>query len=368
MSSKVCCLFNFAAHYRQPIYTLIDKQFPCDFFIGNQTHTPIQRMDYNVLSGFKCELEYRKVFMKFYYLKGSRKALFKRYDFYVLTGDPFCLSNWLILLSSIFFKSKTVLWTHGWYGKETKYRRVVKKAFFNLADKILLYGNYAKQLMVKEGIPEAKMTCIYNSLDYSHQKSLRDQLSRSDLFEKYFRNSDPTLIYIGRIQKVKRIDLILLAMDVLRSKNIFVNLVIVGPDDGGQPLQPVIHALDLERRVWMFGACYDESIVAPLLYNASVCVSPGNVGLTAIHAATYGTPTITHSNFSQQMPEFEVIEPGVTGEFFIENDAVDLARVINLLISQTEEARENVRKACYKIIDDKYNPFYQLKVLKSIIG
>ena len=44
-------------------------------------------------------------------------------------------------------------------------------------------------------------------------------------------------------------------------------------------------------------------------------VSPGNVGLTAIHSLSYGTPVLTHNNFNNQMPEVESIQPGFNGYF-----------------------------------------------------
>ena len=76
----------------------------------------------------------------------------------------------------------------------------------------------------------------------------------------------------------------------------------------------------LNQNVCFFGPCYDEFEIGMLIYNAALCVSPGNVGLTAIHSLSYGTPVISHNDFKHQMPEFEAIVPGETGAFFIAND------------------------------------------------
>lgn len=54
---------------------------------------------------------------------------------------------------------------------------------------------------------------------------------------------------------------------------------------------------------------------AEFIYNADLCVSPGNVGLTAMHSLVFGCPVITHNCFEWQMPEFEAIQPGITGDF-----------------------------------------------------
>ena len=49
-------------------------------------------------------------------------------------------------------------------------------------------------------------------------------------------------------------------------------------------------------------------------------VSPGNTGLNAVHALSYGTPVATHNNFNKQMPEAAVVEDQITGFLFNENE------------------------------------------------
>ena len=54
-------------------------------------------------------------------------------------------------------------------------------------------------------------------------------------------------------------------------------------------------------------------------------VSPGNVGLNAVHALSYGTPVITHNNVNNQMPEHETIIENFNGCFHKENDINSIA-------------------------------------------
>jgi glycosyltransferase involved in cell wall biosynthesis len=110
------------------------------------------------------------------------------------------------------------------------------------------------------------------------------------------------------------------------------------------------------------------SIIAELFYNANVCVSPGNVGLTAIHSLTFGCPVITHGNLPDQMPEFEAIRPGITGDFFKENDAYDLSEKIKKWISLNDAQRDETRNAAYKEIDQKWNIHYQINTIRKIIN
>jgi len=51
--NRICGIFNLAAHYRDPIYKQIDKELDCDFFIGDNVKSPMKKMNYPELSGFK---------------------------------------------------------------------------------------------------------------------------------------------------------------------------------------------------------------------------------------------------------------------------------------------------------------------------
>jgi len=125
--------------------------------------------------------------------------------------------------------------------------------------------------------------------------------------------------------KNKKIDLLIDALDLLNVNGIKCNLVIIGKDEEDTKIEKHIDKNQYKGRIWLYGACYDEEIIGELIFNAQLCVSPGNVGLTAMHSLVYGTPVITHNNFSNQGPEFEAIIDGKTGSFFKEDSAEDLA-------------------------------------------
>ena len=103
-----------------------------------------------------------------------------------------------------------------------------------------------------------------------------------------------------------------------------------------------------------------------LIYNADLCVAPGNIGLTAMHVLMFGCPAISHNNFKRQMPEFESIIPGQTGDFFEYDNVDDLARSISRWFALKSGCREEVRRTCYKEIDDYWNPHYQLNLIKKV--
>ena len=167
--NRICGIFNLAAHYRAPIFKQIDKELHCDFFIGDKVKSPIKKMNYLELLGFKKELNNIYLIGSLYWQKGAIRTLFLGYNHYIISGQPLCISTWIILLFTKFTSKKTYLWTHGWYGRETRIKKLIKKVFFGLANHVLLYGDYARDLMIKEGFKADKLHCIYNSLDYDTQ-------------------------------------------------------------------------------------------------------------------------------------------------------------------------------------------------------
>ncbi|WP_150452012.1 glycosyltransferase [Arenibacter lacus] len=368
MKDKICALFNVASFYREPIYMILDKELKCDFYFGDKTHTPIKKMDYSVLSGFQKELKFIKLIGNFNWLQGTIKLLFKGYDTFILTGESYCLSNWLLLLYCNVTNKRIYMWTHGWSGRENRIKRIIKKQIYKLSTGVFLYGDYAKELMLSEGFSEQKLFPIYNSLDYNLHLKLRDKLKKTDVFNSYFKNDNPTLIYVGRLQKAKRIDLIFEAISLLKKENVYVNFIVVGGKSDIDFTEKDLKEWNIAKQVWFYGPCYDETILAELFYNAEVCVSPGNVGLTAVHSLSFGTPVITHKNFKNQGPEFEVITEGKTGSFFDENNVDDLANKIKHYTNMDESQKSEIKSNCYNVIDERYNPHYQLSVIKRVLN
>ena len=151
----------------------------------------------------------------------------------------------------------------------------------------------------------------------------------------------------------------------LNDKDEHYNIAFVGDGVERESLQQQVNRLGISDQVWFYGACYDEKTNAEMIFNADLCVAPGNVGLTAMHTMVFGTPVISHNDFKWQMPEFEAIKPGKTGDFFERNDMQSLARTISKWFTEKKGKREEVRKACYNEIDTNWNPYYQMEIIKK---
>lgn len=364
--NSICCVFNYGSHYRESIFQLMDKELACDFYLGDSLLEKIAPMDYDSLSGYKKLLKNKKFIGNYFWQTGAFSTLMQPYKHYIIDGEPYNISNWVILFFAKLFGKRVYTWTHGWYGRESSVKKCVKKIFFSMAYHNFLYGDYAKNLMIAEGFSSRKLSCIYNSLDYENQLKYRINAKTSSIYSEYFKNEYPNLIFSGRLTKSKRLDMLLIALVQLKNNNQYVNLTLIGPPDIENDLVLLTNKLDLKNEVWFYGECYDELKLSELIFNADLCVSPGNVGLTAIHSLMYGTPVLTHNHFPNQGPEFEAIIDGITGCFYKFNNQKSLEESISMWIFNDKD-REQIRHNCYEIIDNHYNPYFQIQVLKDTI-
>lgn len=369
MTNKILCYFIMASSYRENIYKKMNDEIGCDFIFGERMFD-IKEMNFDVLTSLIIRPK-RKYFIhnKLWIDKGVISFfLNNNYKTLIIGGDAYSITVWIMLVLSRLLGKKIVIWSHGYYGREKRIIRYIKRLMFFFADKIFLYGNYAKDLMIKNKIASSeKLVVLYNSLDYDTQIKERNSLFSESIYQDYFGNNNRNLIFVGRLTKSKHLEMIIDALSILREKGHNYNAVFIGNGDSFDELGHQVFRLGLQKNVWLYGACFNESILAKMIYNADLCISPGNIGLTAIHAMMYGTPIITHNNYAYQGPEFEAIQNHKTGLFFEQNNIISLTQAIDSWFDSVE-SRETIREACYEVIDTKYNPHNQIEIMKSILA
>lgn len=363
--TKLCYVGKYAARYREAIFCAMDKEYDIDWYFNNEK-SDIEEMDTSLLK----HVTYYPIWgnsNKCSWKRGIIPLLFKKkYQNIMMHVETRAVSDWImVMLKSIFYPKKNLYtWAHGWYGKESKIEATMKLWLYHRLTKIFVYGQRAKNLMVEQGIPAEKIVVIHNSLHYDEQKVLRESIRPSNIYIDYFHNENPTLVFIGRLTKVKKLDQLIHAIKILKSRDEFYNLVLVGNGTEKETLMSLVDKEGLKHSVWFYGACYDEKTNAELLYNADLCVAPGNIGLTAMHSLVFGCPCVSHNCFKWQMPEYEAIQEGITGSFFVMDNVDSLANCISNWFKEKKNKREEVRQACFDIIDEEWNPYFQMEVLK----
>lgn len=362
---KVVLINNIFPHYRSEIWEklifLID--FKVEIFFGNNK-SDIFEIN-NSFSKNNCI--FKNIYIKnilVWQIGVIPFVLQNNFDVYIFNGESNCLSTWISAFILKLRNKKIIFWGHGIYGNEKYIIKYFRILFNMLPDIHLLYSDYSKSLLSKY-VSNKKIFVIKNSINYYKSKKYRFNNLNKNYSDKYYFSSDNNyLLFIGRITIKKKIYLLIDALNLLDDK--FV-LIIVGNGHELKNLKNYILQYKLENRVSFFNEIYDEEELSYIISNSDLMVSPGNVGLNVIHSLQYGTPVCTHDNFSNQMPEFESIIPFQTGFFFKENDHNDLAKKIDFWFNNYYK-NAYIKKSCYEMVDNYYNPDYQIKVFKNAIN
>ena len=373
---KILFVTNFFPLYRKNIWKklLDNKKSDVIFYFD-----PIQNEGIQVEKNFFSESKKRKNSFKeiknFYFFgriiwqsKIIRECFSASFNQAIFLGDMNILSTWISLLICKLRNKKTILWTHGFYGNESYIKRFLRIVFYSIGNKYLVYGQRGKKLMVNAGFNENKIFVIYNSLDYDLQKDYFNKYQKNNINRdlNFFRNKKlKTIIFLGRLTSVKKIDQLIKSLKKLNSDMVKFNLLIIGDGPEKSKLKK-ISKKGLEKGwIHFYGKTYEESELSKLIYSSDLMVSPGNTGLNAVHALSYGTPVATHNNFNKQMPEAAVVEDQITGFLFNENDINNLSFKIEQWFSKFNNKTTKAQRR--KIIDEKYNPEYQFKIISEAL-
>lgn len=381
-TKKIGIVYHYLAHYRLPVFRelMSNPHFTFHLISSKDSGNNIKTIDPSLSNVKITDGGLNWHFVKNVWFNGQlflwQRGLMKHiahqnYDGVIFLGNIYYLSTWLAIFYLKLKGRKIYFWTHGVTSKESGIKWRIRKFFYSLADGLMLYGHKAKETMVEQGFADEKLTVIYNSLDYKKQSEYRITAyqDKSNIKEYAFPNPNlPLMVFVGRLTSQKKLSMIIDALEILQNQNYESNLLLIGSGEYHDELTRKVSEKKLQNHVQFYGACYDEETLARLIGNADICVSPGEVGLTAITSLSYGTPVITHGDFNHQMPEYEAIIPGVNGDLFQKDSVEDLAKTIKeWLESHKDVPRKTIAEKCYQIIDDKYNPQRQSQLISDTL-
>ncbi len=358
-------VYPYIPHYRLAVFRALSREenrFEYHFFAGQNT------IDSSIKSTTKSsEINLHHTPIKTYAGLTLQTGIIKicankRVKNIVFLGDPHFVLTWIYALFFRLLGKRVWFWTHGWLRHETGVKGLIRRTFYKLGNGLLLYGNRAQTIGASAGFPTDRLKVIYNSLDYDAQKSVRESISGSITNES---GADVYFACIARLTSICKLDLAIRALKLMQTAGTRrPYLVLIGDGPARAELEAL--AVELEVDVRFLGAIYDEKTIGPVLFNARAVVSPGKIGLTAMHSLAYGTPIITHGNLDLQMPEAEALIPDKTGDFFKPDDVQDLSRVLTKWVQRPRTVQE--RQDCIHEIESKYCPEVQRRLIEAALS
>lgn len=188
-------------------------------------------------------------------------------------------------------------------------------------------SNTSKTNLIALGIAEDTISVIYNGINH-------------DLYKPNFqvKNDTPSIVYLGRFKKYKRLDLLIQALPPLFEKRPDLKFYIVGKGEEEDRLKNLAKELHLEGNIVFQGFVSEEEKVC-FLQKVWLLVTPSmneGWGLTVVEANACGTPAIAFD-----VPGLrDSIVHGKTGLLVKENDFKIFIETIDYLIHNDTLRRE----------------------------
>jgi len=380
MKKKVYIQYNCVAHYRARIFELLSNNNDYDFTVvaDRDADTPfmvtIGELDGRSINQIEAKT-YKITMPKVPTLYIQPKALYHvfkdRPDLVIALGSPYSITAWMLLILCKIINVPVLLWGHGLLGGESGVKWHIRKFFYKMASGQLLYGDYAKKLLTEKGVCSEDLFVVYNSLDYDNQLKIYKKLTAHMKHE--FRNGlgvkkdARLLVFTGRLQPVKRLDMIINAVGLLCKKDLDVHVAFIGDGQQKQFLEELSIKNNVRDKVHFLGASYDEDYLGLVLGSSDLCVIPSGAGLSIMHSLIFGTPVLIHDEVMHHFPEWEAVVENETGLYYKYNDIDDLASKIETALFP-QPIKENIEEKCIEMISKKYNPHMQEKVFVNAVS
>lgn len=177
-----------------------------------------------------------------------------------------------------------------------------------------------KQDLVARGLAADHIEVIPNGVDVEHYTPNPSSAPAER----------PTLLFLGRLKKYKRVDLVLEAVAALAREGLDVELLVGGDGEEHAPLRAQAERLGISDRVRLLGFV-DERVKLELLRRAWVHVltSPKEGwGITILEAAACGTPSVASDGPGLR----ESVVDGETGLLVPHGDVPALVRALAALL------------------------------------
>jgi len=235
------------------------------------------------------------------------------------------------------------------------------------AEKLIALTDLERRQYKQFGIEGEKIEVVPNGIDLSQFASLPE---KGSFREKYGLDTCPIILFLGRIHRIKGLDILIDAFAELRREGIECKLIIAGPDDGFKRECGVriaecgLKQIDLsigeemgKREVSRADVIFTGMVRGEekfsLYVDADVTVLPSrfeNFPSVPFESMMCGTPVVV----STACGVAEMIEAAGAGYGAGAEDSADLKTKMLRVLTNPDEARSSVEKG-RRLIEEKLN-------------
>lgn len=236
----------------------------------------------------------------FFWIKNLSKIV-KRHDVIIAMNDI----HWSNLFFTPFFtRIPFIAWGHG--KSKSKVVNSLRERQGKKIAAYIVYGEEGKKELIDTGIKANKIFISPNTVAVENHQDT----------SIYNKNS---FLYVGRLQRRKKLDVFLRSYSNLNLKSFEVKLRIVGNgEDEKIFLMNLAKKLEILPYIEFIEGTTDNIVLAKYFKEAYAYISPGAVGLGALHSFAFGVPVLTMKDKNHGPEFFNVInnETGIIADNF----------------------------------------------------
>lgn len=216
------------------------------------------------------------------------------------------------------------------------------------ADYIWAVSQFCKDFLQKFGL-KGKVEVVYNCTE-------QEVFNKEKLSHASFANVKKhklTLLTVGRLVKIKNLDLILDSLHLLKNDNLDIHTYIVGSGANEKHLRAKVTKLGLEEQVTFTGPITDKNVLANFYRASDLVLFPScadSAGLIHVEGAMYGKPTLAIENTAIS----EKIKDGING-LVSKNNSLDFSNKIRYAYQNKEKLLkmgENAKSSLVRVYSD----------------
>lgn len=332
-------------HYRIPFYNALKSLKP-DWWDFEVVYDFAEQ---DICHFFKEVIDLNSVKFNIYPTKTyilNKKLVFqdfilklRNYDLIIVEDVFNNLSYPLAVLYKI-FGMKLAYWGHGRDisainpGIVKKLMEKLKLVFDSKANGYFAYTQSVKNYLKQSGIDEHKIFLLNNTIDImsNREKYISLNQHRKNLRKENNLDNKKVLLYVGRLNKRKKMPFLVEAFKHLYCNNSNYKIIIVGDGD----LSTIKSLVDVSSKeaVIYRGALTDSEELAKQYIMSDIFVFPGDIGLGPLTSLTYNLlPIVVDSNTHN--PEYDYLNSANTIILPMESTPLEYANKIEEVLNDT---------------------------------
>lgn len=358
-------------HYRVPVYErLASDEYHVSVYYGKERCTvpSVRKCQYFKLRSLELGFSFGfKNYEMPFYPQAVIYILAKRPHVVIMEGATNLINNIFLFAASKLASSKIIWWDAGRRkGSTPNILRRLADPLINFlmrhTDACLAYSSLAKDYMINVGVPDNKVTVAYNTIDTDllDKKIPANRDIAGQLFGSLHLTYGKVLIYVGGLEKRKRVEDLISAFELLFQNDQSLTLLVIGDGPHKTELEKLAEQKHLSRILFLGKKIED---VGAYLMMSTVFVLPNEGGLGIVEAMAHSVPVVVTS---ADGTELDLVEDGVNGFLVQEGNIEHLASAISEIIYDRKKQERFAIAARNKINSKFLIKDFTAAILKTI--